>query len=71
MKRPIILCGLGRMGAHVLDYLRAADLPVVVVDAVCRPDDARCEERGSSPAIAEAAMYWRRPASPIAAASSC
>jgi len=32
MKRPIILCGLGRMGAHVLEYLRAADLPVGVAD---------------------------------------
>jgi Trk K+ transport system NAD-binding subunit len=43
MKRPIILCGLGRMGAHVLEYLRAARLPVVVVDTVCRPDDPRLQ----------------------------
>ena len=41
MKRPIVLCGLGRMGSRVLDYLRAADLPVVVVDTACRPDDPR------------------------------
>ena len=41
MKRPIILCGLGRMGARVMETLRDADLPVVVVDDVCRPDDPR------------------------------
>src|SRR5437763_7769055 len=41
MKRPIVLCGLGRMGARVLDHLRAADLPVVAVDNACRPDDPR------------------------------
>ena len=41
MKRPIILCGLGRMGARVLDHLLAADLPVVVVDHTCEPDDPR------------------------------
>ncbi len=41
MKRPIILCGLGRMGARVMETLRDADLPVVVVDNVCRPDDPR------------------------------
>jgi Trk K+ transport system NAD-binding subunit len=41
MERPIILCGLGRMGAHVLDYLRAGGLPVVVVDTVAKPDDPR------------------------------
>ncbi len=41
MKRPIILCGLGRMGARVMETLRDADLPVVVVDNACRPDDPR------------------------------
>jgi Trk K+ transport system NAD-binding subunit len=41
MQRPIVLCGLGRMGARVLDYLRAAALPVVVIDTVCKPDDPR------------------------------
>ena len=41
MDAPIILCGLGRMGSRVLDYLRAAGLPVVVVDNACRPDDPR------------------------------
>ena len=44
MNRPILLCGLGRMGSHVLDYLRAADLPVVVVDTTCRPDDPRLKD---------------------------
>jgi Trk K+ transport system NAD-binding subunit len=39
MERPIVLCGLGRMGRHVLGYLQAAGLPVVVVDTVAGPDD--------------------------------
>jgi Trk K+ transport system NAD-binding subunit len=43
MDNPIILCGLGRTGWRVLDYLRAAGLPVVVVDTVCQPDDARLQ----------------------------
>src|SRR5262249_15512710 len=41
MDRPIIVCGLGRMGARVLEYLLAAGLPVVVIDSVCKPDDPR------------------------------
>jgi Trk K+ transport system NAD-binding subunit len=41
MDRPIVLCGLGRMGAKVLEYLKAAALPVVVIDNTCRPDDPR------------------------------
>lgn len=41
MERPIVLCGLGRMGARVLEYLRAAHLPAVVIDTVCKPDDPR------------------------------
>src|SRR4051812_10470939 len=40
-QRPVVLCGLGRTGARVLDYLRAAKLPVVVVDDRCKPDDPR------------------------------
>ncbi len=43
MKPPIILCGLGRMGSRVLDYLRAADLSVVVVDHACSADDPRLQ----------------------------
>jgi Trk K+ transport system NAD-binding subunit len=38
MERPIILCGLGRVGWRVLEYLRAAGLPVVVVDTRCPAD---------------------------------
>lgn len=41
MQQPIVLCGLGRMGARVLDYLRTAGMSVVVVDTVARPDDPR------------------------------
>jgi Trk K+ transport system NAD-binding subunit len=32
MQRPVIVCGLGRVGRRVLDYLRAAQLPAVVID---------------------------------------
>jgi Trk K+ transport system NAD-binding subunit len=41
MERPIVLCGLGRMGTRILEYLHAAKLPVVVVDDRCRLDDPR------------------------------
>jgi Trk K+ transport system NAD-binding subunit len=41
MDRPIIVCGLGRMGARVLEYLLTAGMPVVVIDSVCKPDDPR------------------------------
>src|SRR5882757_9977867 len=41
MKQPIVLCGLGRVGWRVLEYLRAAGLPVVAVDNVCAADDPR------------------------------
>jgi Trk K+ transport system NAD-binding subunit len=41
MHRPIVICGMGRMGAHVLDYLLAAGMRVVVIDNVCKPDDPR------------------------------
>jgi Trk K+ transport system NAD-binding subunit len=41
MTKPIVLCGLGRMGGRVLEYLQAAGLPVVVVDTACAPDDPR------------------------------
>jgi Trk K+ transport system NAD-binding subunit len=40
---PIILCGLGRMGIRILRYLQAANLPVVVIDNRCRPDDERLQ----------------------------
>lgn len=41
MERPIVLCGLGRMGSRVLEYLQAARMPVVIVDTECRADDPR------------------------------
>src|SRR5262249_54878775 len=41
MNRPVILCGLGRVGTRVLEFLQAANLPAVVVDTACQPGDAR------------------------------
>jgi Trk K+ transport system NAD-binding subunit len=41
VESPIVVCGLGRMGTRILDYLRAANLPVVVVDNRCECDDSR------------------------------
>lgn len=39
--QPIVLCGLGRVGGRVLEFLQKAGLPVVVVDSDCSPHDAR------------------------------
>jgi Trk K+ transport system NAD-binding subunit len=39
MEQSVILCGLGRLGRRVLDYLRAANLSVVVIDRKCDPAD--------------------------------
>jgi Trk K+ transport system NAD-binding subunit len=41
MEQPFILCGLGRVGSRVLQYLQSTGLPVVVIDSVCKPDDPR------------------------------
>src|SRR5439155_23490048 len=41
MDRPIIVCGLGRLGTHVLAYLLKAGLSVAVIDTLCKPDDPR------------------------------
>jgi Trk K+ transport system NAD-binding subunit len=41
MEPAFILCGLGRVGWRVLEYLRAAGLPVVAVDTTCAADDPR------------------------------
>jgi Trk K+ transport system NAD-binding subunit len=41
MERPVVLCGLGRVGWRVLDSLRAAGLPTVVIDLKTGPDDPR------------------------------
>jgi Trk K+ transport system NAD-binding subunit len=43
-QRPVILCGLGRVGGRVLEYLRATGLPIVVVDHSCAADDPRLED---------------------------
>ena len=39
--QPIILCGLGRIGGKVLEVLRTARLPVVVIDTLCTEGDPR------------------------------
>ncbi|HEV3444182.1 MAG TPA: NAD-binding protein, partial [Gemmataceae bacterium] len=44
MEQPIILCGLGRVGWRVLEYLQAAGLPTVVVDVNCSPQDPRLKQ---------------------------
>ncbi|MCS6866945.1 MAG: NAD-binding protein [Gemmataceae bacterium] len=41
MNRPVVLCGLGRVGWRVFESLRAAGWPTVVVDAQIAPDDPR------------------------------
>ena len=41
MRQHFIVCGLGRVGWRVLEYLRAAGAPVVVVDNHGSPDDPR------------------------------
>jgi len=41
VERPIVLCGLGRMGTRILAYLHSAHIPVVVVDNRCQADDPR------------------------------
>src|SRR5262245_10699940 len=40
-ERPVVLCGLGRVGWRVLDSLRAAGLPAVVIDIKTDPTDPR------------------------------
>jgi len=41
MEKPVVLCGLGRVGWRVLDFFKAAGLPVIVVDINASPDDPR------------------------------
>lgn len=41
MEAPIVLCGLGRLGSRILRYLHSANMPVVVIDNRCAPDDER------------------------------
>lgn len=44
MEHHVILCGLGRVGWRILEYLQAARVPVTVIDTDCRPDDPRLGE---------------------------
>jgi Trk K+ transport system NAD-binding subunit len=39
--QPVILCGMGRVGGRVLEYLQAAGIPVVVIDNCCAAADPR------------------------------
>ncbi len=41
MSKPIILCGLGRVGWEVLLFLQNANMDVVAIDDVCDPKDPR------------------------------
>jgi Trk K+ transport system NAD-binding subunit len=43
VERPIVLCGLGRVGWRVLDSFKSAGLSVVVVDIHASPDDPRLQ----------------------------
>lgn len=54
MDRPVIVCGFGRVGRRVLEYLRAAQLPAVLIDqhfdpnhvpADCRTITGDCRNR--------------------------
>ncbi len=41
MSKPIVLCGLGRVGWRVLEFLQTANIDVVAIDDVCDPNDPR------------------------------
>ena len=41
MVEKVIVCGLGRIGWRVLDYLRATGLGITAVDTRCSPMDQR------------------------------
>jgi len=41
MERPVVLCGLGKVGWKVLEFLQAAKIPVAVVDIQANADDPR------------------------------
>jgi Trk K+ transport system NAD-binding subunit len=44
VEQPVILCGLGRVGWRVLEFLRATEMPVVVVDSKADPADPRLQQ---------------------------
>lgn len=41
LEEPVIVCGLGRIGWPVLEYLRALDWPIIAIDLETSPDDPR------------------------------
>ena len=41
MDRPVVLCGLGKVGSRVLEFLRGAGIPVRVIDTHADPADPR------------------------------
>ncbi len=43
MERPVILCGLGKVGWRVFENVRLAGIPIVAVDDRCAPDDHRLQ----------------------------
>src|SRR5262245_3506519 len=45
MDRPVILCGFGRVGRRVLEYLRAAQLPAVLIDQRFDPAQVPADAR--------------------------
>lgn len=44
MDRPVIVCGLGRVGRAVLGYLRATEIPIVVIDQHAKADDPALQQ---------------------------
>jgi Trk K+ transport system NAD-binding subunit len=45
MDRPVIVCGFGRVGRRVLEYLRAAHLPAVLIDQNFHPSHVPPDSR--------------------------
>jgi Trk K+ transport system NAD-binding subunit len=45
MDRPVIVCGFGRVGRRVLEYLRAAQLPAVLIDQRFDPNHIPSDSR--------------------------
>jgi Trk K+ transport system NAD-binding subunit len=43
MRQPFILCGLGKVGWRVLEYLRKTGEPVTVIDTLCKSNDPRLD----------------------------
>ena len=41
MERPVVLCGLGKVGWKVLEFLRVTGIPVAIIDMNVNPEDPR------------------------------